>query len=233
MGKKRAGAPRRSGSGSVDPQRLARALSYPGIDPRVWVSQAIVISPTPVIEPTEGVFVDVLLLPAMLPATARLAALYAGPSFGLYSPVEENDEVTVFAPSGDPDEGLILLPRAWSPSDPPPAEASRAPQDVLLVMKENQNVRLITKGTGKVILGDEGANKAVARVDDETSNGALSITAVPFTTPAPGILFTFTYTRGDVVQVIPIPVVGALTGGGSGSITLGGSITEGADKVRA
>lgn len=232
MGKKRASGARRSGSG-VDSRRLAKALSYPGIDPRVWVAQAIVISPQPVVEEAEGVFVDVMLLPMMIPATARLASIYSGPSFGLYTPVEENDEVTVFAPSGDPDEGLILLPRQWSPSDPPPGEATRAPKDVLLVMKENQNVRLITKGTGKVILGDEDASKRVARVDDPTSNGALTFAAAPTPSGPPGMIFTLTYVRDGVTQIVPITVLGLLTGGGAGSITLGGKITDGAPKVVA
>jgi hypothetical protein len=149
---------------SIDVSRLADAVSRPGIDPRVWVSYAIVQS-EPVVETAQGqqdVFVDVLLVPTMQPDTARLCADYAGNGFGLYAPLHKDDEVVVIAPSGDPDEGLVIARRCWSPSDLPPAEAGQFPDDVLLVVEPGKNVRITTSGGGKVFLGDTEATQPVA-----------------------------------------------------------------------
>lgn len=149
---------------SIDVSRLADAVSRPGIDPRVWVSYAIVQS-EPVVETAQGqqdVFVDVLLVPTMQPDTARLCADYAGNGFGLYTPLHKDDEVVVIAPSGDPDEGLVIARRCWSPSDRPPAEAGQFPDDVLLVVEPGKNVRITTSGGGKVFLGDAEAAQPVA-----------------------------------------------------------------------
>lgn len=214
MGTKRAGGARRSGSGSVDSRQLARALSYPGIDPRMWVSQAVVASAISV-EGEEGVFVDVLLLPSLAPMTVRVAPVYAGNGFGLYAPLLLDDEVTVLVPSGDPDEGGILVARCWSPSDVPPPEAVESPEDVVLVIEENKNIQVVVKGSGelrilskgsgavrvdaagtgnvevtasgsgKVLLGTDAASRAVARVQDDVNSGILSFVTTP-ATPSPG-----------------------------------------------
>lgn len=225
-------------SRSIDMRRFAKNLASPGMDPRVWVSTAFVTSESPTIENDEGVFVDVMLMPSEVVETARLSAIYAGPLFGLYAPVEKDDEVVVMAPSGDPNEGLVVLPKLWSPSDPPPTEIGSNPKDLILVMKTDQNVRIVTKGEGKVILGRNDADKKVARVDDKTTNGTFGFSLVPTAPPlAPGLILTMTYTPADggppniqvgyiIGAVTTLPAVGT-------AAELGGKITEGADKVVA
>lgn len=236
--KKRPGGVRRRGaSSSIDTRRLAKNLAFPGIDPRIWVSVAIVLSEQPKYDAEEGVFVDVLLLPSEVQETARLSAIYAGPLFGLYAPVEKDDEVMVFAPSGDPNEGLVILPRMWSPSDQPPAEIGAHPKDLVMVMKTDQNVRIVTKGEGKVILGNDNATKSVARVDDTTTNGSLSFSCAATVPPAPpGVIITLTWTPpgGGVPNIQTVTLTGAVTGVAVGTAAgLSGKIDSGAERVKA
>lgn len=144
---------------SPDMQRMGEALGRPGIDPRLWVSLAVVEKV--VIDPDHGVLVDVLLLPSQLHETARVATLYAGSGFGLYLPLEVDDEVVVVAPSGEPDQGLVVMPRLWSQADPPPPDAATHSSDLLLVAKTGATVRVVTGGGGSIILDPRGSGEVL------------------------------------------------------------------------
>ena len=169
--------------------RMANALTRPGIDPRVWISYGVLTS-EPYIETQEGqqdVFVNVMLMPSGENETARVGAIYAGNGFGLYAPLHENDEVLVLAPSGDPDEGLVIAQRLWSAADPPPDEITLHPDDLTLVVEEDKNLRLKVMGAGDVIisadagkvrLGGEAAEKGVARLDDTVAAGDTPVTGM-------------------------------------------------------
>lgn len=151
-------------STTVDVGRLANAVSRPGIDPRVWVSYAILTS-EPYIETVAGrqdVLVDVTLFPTGTEETARVGAMYAGNGFGFYAPLHKDDEVLVCAPSGDPDEGLVVTQRLWSPSDPPPDAVAQYPTDVTLVVEPDRALRLNVSGGGKVYIGSNDGTEPVA-----------------------------------------------------------------------
>lgn len=138
----------------IDVARLSNAVSRPGIDPRIWVSYGTLLS-EPYVETIEGrqdVVVDVLLVPSMQEETARVGTIYAGNGFGFYAPLHEDDEVLVLAPSGDPDEGLVIAQRLWSPADPPPTELASNTEDVTLVVEPEKNLRITVKGGGNVVL---------------------------------------------------------------------------------
>lgn len=141
----------------IDIGGLSRAVARPGIDTRTWTSLAIVTAVT--IDPTEGVFADVLLLPSEDTYCARVGAIYAGPGFGLYAPLEVDDEVVVEAPSGDPQGGVVITHRLHSPSDPPPPEIAARSTDFLLLAKENTTVRIATQGSGDVVIDARGTGK--------------------------------------------------------------------------
>lgn len=139
---------------SIDMMRLSTAVARPGIDPRTWCSLAILMS-DPYIETYEGeqdIFVDIMLMPSQEQETARVGAVYAGNGFGFYFPLKKNDEVLVCAPNGDPDEGIVVTQRMWSPSDPPPSELTVHPEDVTLVVESGKNLRLTVKGSGNIVL---------------------------------------------------------------------------------
>lgn len=138
----------------IDTNRLGRALARPGMDTRTWVSLAVVTAV--VIDPDEGVFADVLLMPSNVKTTCRVAQEYAGDGFGLYTPVLVDDEVLVEAPSGDPDNGLILTRRLYSKSDPPPEEAVDNPDDVLMVIRPGKTMRILVDDPGQVEIRSRG-----------------------------------------------------------------------------
>lgn len=138
----------------LDVTRLANAVSRPGIDPRIWVSYAV-LQTEPFVDERpgkQGVFADVRLLPSGVMDTARVGAIYAGNGFGLYAPLHKDDEVLVCAPSGDPDEGLVIVQRLWSTSDPQPAQVAQTPEDVMLVVEPDKNLRLTVQGSGNVYM---------------------------------------------------------------------------------
>ena len=212
-------------SSQIDMGLLAEGISRPGIDPRIWVSYGVLLS-EPYIETIEGrqdIIVDVMLMPSGAIETARVGAIYAGNGFGFYAPLHVDDEVLVLAPSGDPDEGLVIAQRFWSPADPPPASLAANPEDVTLVVESGKNLRMSVLGggniylnatgsgdvniavaDGKVRLGSESASKAVGRVDDD-----VQITL----TPADVLTMALTSPSGPVTATNPVTVTGKITSG--------------------
>lgn len=155
----------RGANGAIDVGRLSAAVSRPGIDPRTWVSLAIVKAIH--VDPDEGVFIDVMIMPSRRLATARLGAEYAGNGFGLYMPLEVDDEILVETPDGNPDTGLIVTRRLHSPSDPPPSEVSTYPTDVLLVAKAGRTVRILLEGDGLCEIRSRGGTARALAFKDE------------------------------------------------------------------
>jgi len=208
----------RRASSQIDFAALGRAMARPGMDPRAWCSLAIVQSV--VVDEAEGVFCDVLLMPSKRRETARLGAAYAGSGWGLYAPPVVDDEVLVSAPSGDPALGLVITSRLWSPADVPPADAATHPEDVLLTVRPDKSLRLVVSGGGKVVLGTADASRGVARLDDTTTGGSLTLTSLP-NTPTPGLnTATLTYTGPDnVPQVVGSFVLPGLVTRGSADVT--------------
>jgi hypothetical protein len=176
---------------SIDVSRLADAVARPGIDPRTWVSYAVLTS-EPYFETTAGqqdCFVNIYLMPSGVEETARVASVYAGNGFGLWMPLHKDDEVLVCAPSGDPDEGLVVTQRLWSPSDAPPQEAADNADDVVLVVEEGRSVRIGVRGGGTVRLGQVDASRGVARIDDFVNvfqKTVVVVPVVPATVPPSG-----------------------------------------------
>ncbi len=135
----------------IDTDRVAKMVARPGIDTRQWIGTAYV---TTFEIDEEGPFVDIELLidGRLVPETARVGAIYAGPGFGVFMPLEKDDEVIVIAPDGLIDSGLVVVSRLWSKSDPPPDLARKNPFDLLFHAKEDAVVRLKATGKGTVII---------------------------------------------------------------------------------
>lgn len=138
----------RIGTG-VDTQRFGQALARPGMDPRVWISLAYANDES-VVDPPEGVFVDVTLAPSGQVVTARVSAPYAGAHFGRYAKIHKDDELLVGLPNGDPAEGTIVLARLWSKADQPPDDASQNGDEVVDAIEPDKPYRLRTSGSGKI-----------------------------------------------------------------------------------
>ncbi len=139
-------------SSKPDFSRLAKAMERPGIDPRCWICTGYV--ETFAID-EEGPFVDVILMPDERPETARVSSIYSGVGFGVFMPLEKDDEVLVAAPNGDPQEGLVVIARLFSKSDPPPQSALDSNgTDLIVHAKEGANINIIVSGGGTINLGE-------------------------------------------------------------------------------
>lgn len=216
-------------SSAIDMQLLSEGVSRPGIDPRVWVSLAIVDAVN--VQDGQGVFVDVTLIPSRNEETVRMGAPYAGDGFGSYAPVKEDDEVVVMFPSGDPNEGGILIARLWSASDPPPSEAVDNPNDTLVQVEKDTNYRMIASGSGNIVatvengqveLGGEDNLSPVARKDDAVNLGTFAAT---FNTTGAMITLSITPPMGGSPVVLSV--------GTPGPFEVDGNIKEGSSKVGA
>ncbi len=137
---------------SVDMGRMANAVSRPGIDPRVWLTLAVVRDVG--YDADEGIFVDVQFQPSGTIETCLLGAAYAGAEFGAYFPVNIDDTVLVAVPSGDPSTGPTVIARMWNSGDKPhadfqsEADEEEPTQDVVLRIQPGQKFKIRTSDDG-------------------------------------------------------------------------------------
>lgn len=159
----------------LDTNRLALAVSRPGIDPRSWAYLAIITDIF--IDPEHGPMADLALMPMGENATARIASPVAGCAqqssggpvsgggFGFYAPMRVDDEVIVLAPGGDT-TALVIIGHLWSPADPPPSEMVSTPAQMLLQAPLDTDNKIKTTGTGANRITSETGNVEL------TSSGA-------------------------------------------------------------
>lgn len=194
---------------SVDTSRMSALASRPGIDPRIWLSLAVV-EDVAFVE-GEGVFVDLRLQPSGEEETAFLGSCYAGNGAGDYCPLNIDDTVLVAMPSGDSGNGPIIIARYNSAADPPaadfedPDQAGEAARDRVIRMEPGRKLRIRTsgsgdgvdisvegdgsiicetKGSGKVLLAGRDADQPFVRGDDYASAEASFIDALGALTTA-------------------------------------------------
>lgn len=174
-----------------DVAKIAAALERPGIDPRKFVELAVV---TAVAVDGRGVHCDVTTAEG-IPETVALAPPYGGPGYGFYGPIQIDDAIVIAMPDGKYNAGGRIVGRIWDPGSPPPAEASAHPEDVALVVRPGQSIRIVVSGGGdavieardggSVVLGAEAATAAaLSSVDGRDLIAA--ITAALATAPSTG-----------------------------------------------
>lgn len=164
---------RRQGS-SVDVRRLGAAVSFPGIDPRSWVSLAVVTAVN--LDAKSGPMIDATLLPSLTPITARVGAEGAVGGCGVWWPITVDDEVLVGVPEGESAHGPVVLRRLWSQADPPPALAVANPLDVLIQAPKGRTLRVVCSGGGEVLLQTDGkatVDSPDVRLGGEAASHAL------------------------------------------------------------
>lgn len=148
-----------------DVAKISKALERPGIDPRKFVELAVV---TAVAVDANGVHADVITSDG-LPETAALVTPYGGPGFGFYGPIDLDDAVLLAVPDGKYNAGARIVGRLWDHGSPPPAEVAAHPDDVAIVIKPGQTIRIVVSGGGNVIISARDGGKIMFG-DDDTAN---------------------------------------------------------------
>lgn len=104
--------------GQINLDDLADGVARPGIDPRQWVSFAVVDTPTAgsdeqavVFDASLGPLVNVTLQPSGISTPCRVAGSVAGDMEGEYYPFQAGDEVIVLIPQGDERAGCTIIGR--------------------------------------------------------------------------------------------------------------------------
>lgn len=108
----------RKSFGAWDRATLGGAMgSFPGNDPRQWVSFGLVEADGGAddrnveFDDEYGPLVRVRLQPSDIPVRCRVASWCAGPGEGAWYPFTENDEVVVIVPEGDESGGCTIIGR--------------------------------------------------------------------------------------------------------------------------
>lgn len=166
---------------SHDVAKIAEAISRPRIDPRKFAEIAVV---TAVAVDGEGVHVDVTTAEG-LPETAALASPYAGPGYGMHFPIDLDEAVILVVPDGVYNAGARVVGRVWDAGDPPPGDVLDNPEDVVLVVKPGQSLRVVMTRGGDAIIEprDDGAVRlgggaAPERPVQTTDDGAVLLAAL-------------------------------------------------------
>lgn len=145
-----------------DVAKISEGLSRPRIDPRKFVDVGIVDA---VNVSEAGVNADVTTMEGV-PETAAYSPPYAGPGYGLHLPMDIDDAVVMVTPDGVSNAGLRIVGRTWDAGSPAPADVVDNPEDVVLVVKPGQSVRLIVTGGGHVVLEPRDGGKIKHGGDD-------------------------------------------------------------------
>lgn len=155
----------------IDTQRLSKAVSQPGIDPRVWATKAVVMEVGFDVE--EGIFADVRYIPTGEEETVFVGSNYVGDNFGEWEPLTVGDVVLVVVPRGDPSEGPVLVTRLWGRRYLPPSKMGNGEDtsdDRILVVKPGQKYHVIVSDGGEVFLENDSASITI-------KGGEIDITA--------------------------------------------------------
>lgn len=131
-----------------DVAKIANGLSRPGIDPRKFVEIGVV---TAVDVTDKGVHVDFISSEGV-PETAAVSPPYGGPGYGLHLPIDLDRIAVLAIPDGKFNAGARVVGTVWDEGDTPPQEAIDNRDDVVLVVKPGQSLRIIVTGGGDAII---------------------------------------------------------------------------------
>lgn len=138
-------------SRNFDVGLLAASMARPGMDPRVWLINAVVMDLGH--DPQEGHFAEVKPQPTGPAFTCYVGQPYAGNDFGMHFPLKRGDTVLVAVPLGDTGQGPWIVSRRWDASDRPPVEVGTGDEpstSVVLKVERGQNLHIIVSGGGNI-----------------------------------------------------------------------------------
>lgn len=197
---------------ATNTQQVGEAVSFPGIDPRVWFARAIVQAVT---VSAAGAKADVIVLPFGAKETVSIGSSFATDRAGFFFPVKIGECVFVSFPRGESNEGGVIIGSCWDRGDPLPQTAIDNPNDVALVAPADRTIRLVTTDGGKVVLesggdtllGNETATLGVARLTD-----SVQVTIPPLIPIVPNPAFPGPGQPEFFLSLLPITITGTITG---------------------
>jgi hypothetical protein len=139
----------------MDTGRAGEAVSPPTL---LWSALGIVKA-NPVVDPAEGVFVLVRVMPEDFTVSCRVAVTYSGDGFGMYFPLRVGEQVAIAFPGGETFGNPYIVARIPSREEKPPTEFDN--EVVIVKMKTGESIRVLTGGGGEIRLGG-GQNEASA-----------------------------------------------------------------------
>ncbi len=167
---------------NLDASRLARAVSRPGIDPRVWLELGVVRELG--FDAKEGIFADVVMQPNGNVETCCVATPYTGSvdgevGFGDWCPVDVGDTVLVGIPGGDSNRGPVVIARWWDSGDPPPAQigdGEEPSKDLWRVVRPGRRFELLATVAGAIAGGGTQVTTAPAewKCTSQAAGGATA-----------------------------------------------------------
>lgn len=160
----------------IDVAKASEAVSRPGIDPRMFVDLAIV---THVLVDADGCHYDLTTIGG-INETAALSPPYGGNGYGLYLPIFVDEFVTLAVPDGKFNAGARVVGATWDPGTPPPQEAIDNPDDVALVVRPGQTIRIIVSGGGNAVIEARDDGKVKIGSEDADSPALNAIDGADF-----------------------------------------------------
>lgn len=164
-----------------DVSRIKQAL---GGDKSLWVAIGLVEG-TPFVDPDEGVFVMVKIMPDEFKVCCRVLTWYSGDGFGVYFPLRAGEQVLVDFPGADTFGAPCIVGRIPSRDEKPPTEFDNATG--ILKMKAGEDLRVLTQGAGEVRLGD-GTNESNAARFTELQNYVTQLATALVAHVHPGVV---------------------------------------------
>jgi hypothetical protein len=149
----------------INPTTLSHLVTRPGIDPRVWLTLAIVEEV--ICDQNEGIFATVTYIPEGTTETARIGTCYTHDQAGVYWPIDEGDTVLVAIPMGDAGYGPVIISRLYSADNRPHSETSNNPSatvdaasnDASIRLQPGSSLKIRTEETGQINIKSEGSGK--------------------------------------------------------------------------
>lgn len=149
----------------INPTTLSHLVTRPGIDPRVWLTLAIVEEV--ICDQNEGIFATVTYIPEGTTETARVGTCYTHDQAGVYWPIDEGDTVLVAVPMGDAGYGPVIISRLYSADNRPHSETSNNPSatvdaasnDASIRLQPGSSLKIRTEETGQINIKSEGSGK--------------------------------------------------------------------------
>jgi hypothetical protein len=188
----------------ADVNAMAKAVSRPGIDPRIHIALAIVQEVG--FDPNAGLFADIQYYTGEID-TALVGSPYTADSGGLFCPLEVGDTVLVAIPDGDSNNGPTIISQMWNPSQKPAPEmgtGDNASGNVVWRVRQGRKFQLFTnQGNVEITAEDTGAITIQA-----TGSGTVTIQAAgTVNVEAPNVLLGPSPGQpiarvGDMVQVV-------------------------------